>query len=467
MEKVKAIDIAKATGGKLLYGDSGSLVSGVSIDSRSVASGMVFFALKGERADGHDYIPEAVKAGCTAIVVEREDTIKVELGASRVPAIIKVPDSEKALQDLAAWYLTLFNLYKIGVTGSTGKTTTKEMLHCILSEKYKTVCNKGNFNNLIGLPLSVFEVDRTTEAAVFEMGMDMPEEIHRLAEIVRPDVAVITNIGISHLARLGSRDNIFKAKMEICDFMNKDNILVINGDNDLLSTIPIDRTYRVLKIGSKDDADICICNTKDMGEKGISFRLSKGEEYADFKIGAPGLHNSMNAALAVGAALCIGIDMDKAVTGLGNFTNTDKRLHIISARGMKIIDDTYNASPDSMRVALDVLAGIKSLRKIAILGDMFELGEEEEKYHREVGDYASQKGIDVIISVGKNAEQISIAAKESGTQAFHFESKDMLINVMSQWVRKGDAILIKGSRGMAMDEIAKQLMEIKEQNKEI
>ncbi len=467
MEKVRAIDVAKATGGKLLCGDPESLISAVAIDSRSAASGMVFFALKGERVDGHDYIPEAVKAGCTAIVAEREDTIKADLSGSRGPAIIKVSDSERALQDLASWYLTLFDLYKIGVTGSTGKTTTKEMLHGILSEKFKTVCNKGNFNNLIGLPLSVFEVDRTTEAAVFEMGMDRPGEIHRLAEIVRPDVAVITNIGISHLARLGSRENIFKAKTEICDFMHEDNTLVVNGDNDLLSAIPIDGGYRVLKVGSKEDADICICNTKDMGEKGISFRLSKGKEYADFKIGAPGLHNSMNAALAVGAALCIGMDMDKAVTGLGNFINTDKRLHIISTRGMKIIDDTYNASPDSMRAALDVLAGIKSPRKIAILGDMFELGEDEEKYHREVGEYASQKGIDVIISVGKNAEQISVAARESGTQAFHFESKDMLINVMSQWVRKGDAILVKGSRGMAMDEIAKQLTEMKEQNKEI
>ncbi|GAB1475178.1 UDP-N-acetylmuramoyl-tripeptide--D-alanyl-D-alanine ligase [Bacillota bacterium] len=467
MEKIKGIDIVKAAGGRLVMGNPEAIISGVSIDSRTAGFGTVFFALKGERTDGHEHIADAVKAGCQAIVAEREEAVPLEPGEDNIPVFIIVPDSEKALQDLAAWYLSQFEISKIGVTGSTGKTTTKDMLHCILSMKYKTVCNKGNFNNLIGLPLSVFDVDRTTEAAIFEMGMDRPGEIHRLAEIVRPDVAVITNIGISHLERLGSRENILKAKLEICDFMNEGNTLVINGDNDLLSGISGNKGYKVLRAGTKEDADICIMEAKDMGERGISFRLGRGEESGEFRIGAPGLHNCMNAALATGAAMCTGAGMEDAVAGLANYSGTDGRLKIISARGTKIIDDTYNASPDSMKAAIDVLAALKGTRKIAILGDMFELGDDEEKYHREVGEYASQKAIDVIISVGKNSEHISLAAKERGGQAFHFVSKDMLINVMAQWVRKGDAILVKGSRGMAMDEIARKLTEIREQNKEV
>jgi UDP-N-acetylmuramoyl-tripeptide--D-alanyl-D-alanine ligase len=336
------------------------------------------------------------------------------------------------------------------------------MLFHILSEKYKTVCNRGNYNNLIGLPLSVFQVDSTTEAAVFEMGMDRLGEIHRLAEIVRPDVAIITNIGISHLERLGSRENILKAKAEICDFMESENTLIINADNDLLSEFRFDQRHRVFRVGQKVGLELKLSGLQNLGEKGIKFHLQRGKDGGDFCISSPGIHNGMNAALAIAAALCLDVSLDQAASGLTKLTAADKRLHIREAPGIKIIDDTYNASPDSMKAALDVLATIKGTRRIAILGDMFELGEGEEEYHRQIGEYASNKGINVVLSVGKNAEHISRAAKEGGMQAFHFDNKDMLKSVLPQWVRKGDAILIKGSRGMAMDEIVKHLEETRE-----
>lgn len=462
METIKAGKLAEVTAGQLLWGDPEGDITGISIDSRTLSPGMAFFALKGERADGHDFLMEACKAGCTALVVEREDALAREERHLFRTSLIKVEDTEKALQDLAAWYLSLFDVHKVGITGSTGKTTTKEMLYHILSEKYKTVCNQGNFNNLIGLPLSVFQVDSTTEAAVFEMGMDRLGEIHQLAEIVRPDAAIITNIGVSHLERLGSRENILRAKTEICDFMIKENTLIINEDNDLLSGHCFSGEHSIVTVGQGSKADVRISELKDMGEKGIEFCLHRGNENRVFHIGSPGLHNSINAALAVATALIFGLSMEEAASGLSKLTATDKRLHIKELRGIKIIDDTYNASPDSMKAALDVLSSVKSTRKMAIMGDMFELGEKEEEYHRQIGEYASKKGIHVVLSVGKNAELISLAAKEGGIQAFHFSNKEMLKSVLPQWVRKGDAILVKGSRGMAMDEIVKHLEDMNE-----
>lgn len=459
MDKIKGVDILNAVAGIHLAGDMDIQVKDISIDSRKIDAGTAFFSLKGERADGHDFISDAIKKGAVAIITEREDILPEDHKGE--PLFIKVKSSERALSDLAAWYIGQFKIHKVAVTGSTGKTTTKEMLYNIFSKKYVTVCNQGNFNNLIGLPLSVFQVDRTTEAAIFEMGMDRFGEIQRLAEIIKPHAAIITNIGLSHLEGLGSQENILKAKMEISHFMDGRNTLIVNGDDALLSQIKEDKKYRLMKVGKGGSADLRIRNIKNLGEKGTEFTLETDIEKVSFHIGAPGLHNVMNGSLAAAAALSLGIKMEDAASGLEEFEGSHMRLNIISAGGFKIIDDTYNASPDSMKAAIDVLDSLKSNRKIAILGDMFELGKDEEKYHRDIGEYASQKGIDVVISVGKNARHISLSAKGDKTEAFHFDEKDMLINVLAQWIRKGDAILIKGSRGMAMDEISEQLKLIK------
>ncbi len=457
MEKIKAEEIVKATGGKLLKGDPQTAVTGISIDTRTLSEGMAFFALKGEKTDGHAFLNDAARAGSAALIIEKEDILLSDFSCPDSTAIIKVDNTEQALQELAAWYLSLFDIRKIGITGSTGKTSTKEMLFYILSEKYKTIRNQGNYNNLIGLPLSVFQVDKNTEAAIFEMGMDRLGEIHRLAEIVRPNAAIITNIGVSHLERLGSRENILKAKTEICDFFKKDNTLIVNGDDDLLSKNHSNGNYNFISVGKKEGSELRIAELKDLSEKGIEFCLITGNKRVKYCINSPGVHNSTNGALAVAAALLFDVSMEQAALGLARFFSSDKRLNIISGNGIKIIDDTYNASPDSMKAALEVLSSAAGIRKIAILGDMFELGDEEEEFHRSIGEYASQKGINVLLSVGKNAKQISLGAQGGKVKTSHFENKDMLIAALPQWIIEGDTILVKGSRGMEMDEIVKYL----------
>jgi UDP-N-acetylmuramoyl-tripeptide--D-alanyl-D-alanine ligase len=457
MKEIRAKEMTKAIGGILYEGTPDTQISGVCIDSRKAETGSVFFALRGERVDGHDYLEDAVLAGCSALVAAKMDATVLTLAENRGVAVVHVKDPEKALQDFAQYYLSLFSVRKVGVTGSTGKTTTKEMLYRILTEKYQTARNLGNYNNLIGLPLSIFEINEETEAAVFEMGMDRPGEIHRLVEIVRPDVGIITNIGLSHIEHLGSRENILKAKLEITDMFTEKSTLIVNADNDMLADLPVKEGFRFISVGKAETASLRIEQLKDHGEEGIEFRLTGAGQTQKFHLKLPGQHNASNAALAVAAALEMGLSMEEAAAGLAKMADTDKRLHIIEGKGIKVIDDTYNASPDSMRAAIDVLTHIKGKRKIAILGDMLELGPEEQDYHFQVGEYASHAGINVVISVGKNAGFIADGARKGGTKAVHFETKDLLLVVLAQWIRPGDVVLVKGSRGMAMEKIVAQL----------
>lgn len=468
MRKISVREAAKAMMGRCITGDPNTLITGVTTDSRAASGGMLFFALKGERFDAHDFLEEALSRGCSALAAARMPEGKVLKAAEEAGAcVILTEDTLTALQELAAYYLSLFSIKRIGVTGSTGKTSTKEMLALILSERYSVISNAGNLNNLIGLPLTAFRVEDDTEAAVFEMGMDRLGEIHRLGEIARPQVGVITNIGLSHIERLKSRENILLAKLEIIDFMEDGGVLVVNGDDDLLSKASYPSHIRILRAGQSEDCDFRISGAEDQGERGIRFSLTPAKGIWNggthlFSLTVPGLHNAANAALAIGAAACLGITPEEAQRGLARFAHGEKRQHIIEKGGIKIIDDTYNASPDSMRAAIKVLAAIEGTRKLAVLGDMFELGERAEEYHRQIGEYASQAGIDVVISVGKNASHISRGAREGGIKAIHFETKDNLAGVLTQWIRSGDAILVKGSRGMAMEEIVELLERIAE-----
>lgn len=457
MKELKAKDIISTMGGTWITGDPETRLTGVSTDTRTLVAGMLFFALEGPRYDGHNFLNQAIDGGASVLVISKEVGSATALAENRGVAVIRVPDTMVALKNLATDYLSQFPIPKIGVTGSTGKTTTKEMLYWILSERYHTHRNAGNFNNLVGLPLSAFEMDDSTEVAVFEMGMDRLGEIHALAEIVKPSIGLITNVGVSHLEHLKTRQNILKAKMELTDFMETGDVLIINKDNDMLATLEQNGSYTILPVGRSEDSVCQITDLEDLGEEGIRFALNLDGEKGFFRISAPGLHNAANASLAITAALRLGVTWEEAARGLAKLAYTDKRLHIAEKKGVKIIDDTYNASPDSMKAALDVLISVEGKRKIAILGDMFELGEKSLDYHREVGEYASKTGVDVVISVGKNARMIQEGANSGHTKSIHFETKEFLFSVLSQWIRSGDVILIKGSRGMAMDEIVKQL----------
>ncbi|MBE6032196.1 MAG: UDP-N-acetylmuramoyl-tripeptide--D-alanyl-D-alanine ligase [Clostridiales bacterium] len=445
---------------RLTAGNETKEITGVAADSRLVKPGDLFVAMPGQKVHGNDFIPAALERGCAAVLADRSIPEAEALAEEKGAAFICVEDPLKGMQDLAAWYLSQFSLKKVAVTGSMGKTTTKDMVYYILSEKYKTARSKGNANSQIGLCLSVFGIEEGDEAAVFEMGMEWPGEIHRLAELVRPHVAVITNVGISHIHQLKTRENILKAKMEIADFFTRENTLIINRDNDMLSAADFPGEYRLLSVGETQGA-VLITDIQDHGEEGISFVLDKAPEKQSFTLPVPGRHNAHNAALAVLAGLSCGVTMKEAAAGLEKFVSGDKRLNIREHKNMKIIDDTYNAGPDSVRAGLNVLASMKGDRKVAILGDMLGLGDEEKKYHFEIGEYASQKGTDVVISVGNHAKFISDGAasgKEKPCLVMHFDKREDMEAKLPEILREGDVVLVKASRAMALDKTVASIL---------
>ena len=460
MKRLTIEEITKAVNGKLLLGDPKDEIAGISIDSRKVFEGELFFPLIGEQYDAHDFIPQVLERGCRTIIISRKPD--ESLLHNQNLNLISVEDTTKALQKLAGYYLSLFSMKKIGVTGSTGKTTTKEMLYWIFLEKYKTARNIGNFNNHIGLPLTVLALPEDTEAGIFEMGMSELGEIDLLADLVRPDIGIITNIGISHIETLGSRENILKAKLEITNYFTPEGILIVNEDNDFLSREDIQGNYQIITTGGTGRSNFIISNITDYGEDGIQFTIEHQRELQIFRLNVPGRHNAYNGALAIAAGVSCGISMAEAAKGLEKMEITDKRLNIKGKNGMKIIDDTYNASPDSMKAAIDVLIATKGFRKIAILADMFELGENTDAFHKEVGEYAAEKSVDLLIAVGNHARYITDGARGIlGEKKVHYyETKELLIKDIGSMISSGDVILLKGSRGMAMDQVVKKIMEM-------
>jgi UDP-N-acetylmuramoyl-tripeptide--D-alanyl-D-alanine ligase len=325
-----------------------------------------------------------------------------------------------------------------------------------------TARNIGNLNNHIGLPLTVLSMPEGTEAGIFEMGMSELGEIDVLAKLVRPDIGIITNIGISHIENLGSRENILKAKLEITNYFTPEGILIVNEDSEYLSRDNVMGNYKVVTTGTTGRSNFILSNIVDYGEEGIGFTIEHKEEIQSFRLNIPGRHNAYNGALAVAAASSCGIAMAEAARGLLKLEITDKRLNIKGKNGMKIIDDTYNASPDSMKAAIDVLTATKGFRKIAILADMFELGENSDAFHAEVGRYAAESGLDILIAVGTHARHIYDAGKEIlGERKVHYyETKELLMGDIGSMISSGDVILLKGSRGMAMDQVVKKIMEM-------
>lgn len=461
MKKLTVDEIKQAVNGELTAGYGNTDVSGVEMDSRVMKAGDCFFALTGEKSDGNDYVASAfVNGAVCAVMTDREKACDV---SQRFPdrAVIIVSDAEKALRDLAKYYMEKFDIIKIAVTGSNGKTTTKDMIHAILSVKYKAHKTPVNRNNLIGLPLTVLSLHEDDEAAVFEMGMDVAGEIHQMAEIVKPDIAVITNVGVSHIESLGSREGILAAKLEITDFLDETNTLIIWDGGDVLTKKSAAGSYRLLSAGNDGKSDFIISNTVNNGENGMEFSLEYGGKMEKFSLSVPGEHNVINASLAIAAANIAGVSAEEARTGLLNLKTAEKRMDIRGANGIKVIDDTYNASPPAVRAAIDVLMNTKGVRKIAILGDMLDLGPRSSDYHREVGRYAGMSGVEFVAGIGEQSRFTCEGAAEylGKENVRHFAEKDDFFEVMSDIVKSGDVILVKGSRGMAMETVVKKILE--------
>ncbi|HHW32322.1 MAG TPA: UDP-N-acetylmuramoyl-tripeptide--D-alanyl-D-alanine ligase [Clostridiaceae bacterium] len=457
MLALKCSEILAAVRGVLLNGTPDAEITGVSIDSRKIMDGDLFIPIKGERYDGHDFIEQAVNSGAKAVLTSKD--IKIDGGSI---VVIKVNDTKKALGDLAAYYRSKFNIPFIGITGSVGKTSTKEMVACVLGQHLNTLKTMGNYNNEIGLPLSVLNLDSRYQAAVFEMGMNSFGEISRLTSIVKPDVAIITNIGMAHIEKLGSRQNILKAKLEILEGLSKEGLVILNGDDKLLSGMRGLLGFRTKYFGTEEEVDYKAENIRLAGEKGSYFEIRiDGVDY-EIYVPAPGIHNVYNALAAIASGIELNIPVDDIIKGIREYKPEKMRLNIIELKDIKIIDDTYNANPQSMEAALNVLKDVAgNSRKIAVLGDMLEMGEWADQAHYGIGKLAFSKGINYIITVGNNAKKIAEGALNSGANPENvktFENNAQGWNYLKELIMSGDVILVKGSRSMKMEEIVNKLM---------
>lgn len=446
-------EILEATEGTLLIQGESNSFHKVSTDTRKIENGSIFIALKGDNFNGNNYVNEASNKGAIICIVD--EVLFDKTTVNKNTSIILVNNTRDALLSLAKFYRNKLGIKVVGVTGSTGKTSTKDLLAAVLSEKYKVFKTKGNFNNEIGLPLMILELDSSYEIAILEMGMSNLGEIHKLAEVATPDMAVITNIGISHIENLKTRENILKAKMEVVDYFKENNLLVVNGDDDLLTTIK-EIDYKLLKTGIETSNNIW-AEEIELSESGSTFTICDGKEKNKFSLNVPGKHNIQNLLLAVAIAKSLSVSYEEMESGLSNLEATSMRLDIVKLEGYTLINDCYNSSPSSVKSAIDVEMSIKGNRRIAILGTMKELGHESLNAHRDIGKYASLKGIDQLFLVGEFTE----ATKEGfGEKATVFGSKEELIEKLPQLIEKDDVVLVKASRSMKFEDITKELTKI-------
>lgn len=525
-------------------------IQGICLDSRRIKEGELFIAITGENFNGHDFINEVIDKGCSAVIASfdyvRDNPSLYVKDPSKyanhpsvyekdpsgylndpsgyvkdtsnknvrhygntfcigVPMIL-VKDTLKALWQLAAYYRSRFNIPVIAVTGSVGKTSTKDMIAGVLSIKYKVHKTSGNYNNHIGLPLTIFGLEKQHDILVVEMGMRGIGEIQALSEIAKPSVAIITNIGISHIERLGSRENILKAKLEILYCMEGKGTLIVNLDNDLLRKFSQENNkaaYNIIGIGKLEqepgssitggnpennthtlqngifETDINPKNNShipqnrifafdlvDKGENGVQFKVDLNEKIYTFRIGLPGVHNVYNALFSIACGLITGLEPDEIIKGIENYNPEDRRLKIINKNGVKFINDTYNASPDSYKSALQVLAGIRNVngKCIAVIGNMFELGDKSPDAHFEVGRIVGELGIPYVAVIGENAEDVikgmfsvvnpsGINTECNPPSYMIFETHEEVADYLQGILSENDVVLIKGSRGMKMERI--------------
>ena len=461
MKNMTLENIEKACGGRYIgtEAEKKTEVLGVVIDSRQVESGYLFVAIPGEKVDGHKFIPDVFAKGAAAVLSEQQ------LEDPAGPYIL-VESTTKALRDLAEYYRKSLDIKVVGITGSVGKTSTKEMIASVLSEKYRVLKTEGNYNNEIGLPLTIFKIRAEHEVAVLEMGISEFGEMHRLATMANPDICVITNIGLCHLENLKTRDGILKAKTESFAHLKKDGIAILNGDDDKLSTIrqvgdkePVFYGMEE-KMEYREDAKKSVYATgvENLGLYGMQARIHTPEGERDVRIPIPGEHNVYNALAATAVGLSLGLSIDQISSGILKAKTIGGRTNLLNTGSMTVIDDCYNANPVSMKASIDVLATAEG-RKIAVLGDMGELGENEKKLHYEVGEYLAKKEIDVLFCAGELSEEIAKAAqKESKTcEVYYFKTRDALLEQLLPFLKKGDTVLVKASHFMEYPKIVKAL----------
>lgn len=449
-------EIASACGGEY-FGSADMLskrVTGACIDSRKADKGCIFIPLKGARSDGHDFIGEAMKKGALSTLSERE------LYGAAFPYIL-VKSCGRAMRDIAEYYLKSLDVKVIGVTGSVGKTSTKELIASVCSQRYKVLKTEGNFNSQIGLPLTVFRINKEHEVAVLEMGISMPGEMSNLARIARPDICVITNIAPCHLENLRDLDGVLREKAVMFDYMKKEGSVILNGDDMKLRSVRKVGEKPVYFYGTSPENDAYVTDIFTEPLRGVKCEMHVAKSEFEVTVSAPGRHMALNALCAAAVGKKLSLTDDEIKRGIESYSSVEGRNSVISTGFLRIIDDCYNANPVSVRAGLDVLAEADT-RKVAVLGDMFELGSESCRLHYECGRYAADKGIDVIVCVGELSENTALGAK-SGAQkgakpeVLSYGTKEEFLKDSRNVLRRGDTVLIKASHGMDFGSIVSAL----------
>jgi len=444
--------VINLTGGRLSAGTPGLVIEGISTDSRTIKPGQLFVPLRGENFDGHDFLVRALRNGAAACLSE-----EVIAGLS-IP-VIRVEDTLKALGDLAAGMRREFDGPVVAVTGSSGKTTTKEMLATVLAETGPGLKTEGNYNNLIGLPLTLFRMESECGWAVLEMGMSERREIARLAEIARPTVGIITNVGPAHLETLGGIEGVARAKGELFAALKPGSFAIFNADDEKVVSLPVANGVTCIGFGMNPLARV---RAEEIEEEDgeVRFTLVIDEKSSTVKLPVPGKFHVMNALAAAAAALALKVELGSIVAGLQAYRPLAGRMQTRRmAGGIVLLEDFYNANPLSMRAALEALSSYSEKgRRIAILGDMLELGPSSEQLHRQVGE-AAVKSCDLLVAFGSRARDIAEAAASAGLQGqtVTFEQPEEVVNWLLPRLQAGDRLLIKGSRGMRMERIGEVL----------
>ncbi|MBR4554324.1 MAG: UDP-N-acetylmuramoyl-tripeptide--D-alanyl-D-alanine ligase [Ruminococcus sp.] len=453
MKKMSLAEIVSAVDGSFGY-PSDTLVDSISTDTRKITENSVFLALKGENFDGHDFAAEAMKLGAAAVITERP----VE-GAK----CIIVDSTAKALLDLAHYYREKFSIPLVGITGSVGKTTTKDMIACVLARKFKTLKTEGNHNNEVGMPQTLFGLDDSYEAAVIEMGMNHAGEMSRLSSCSAPTICVITNIGVSHIENLGSQENILKAKLEILDGAAPDAPLILNRDDKLLAGIELHGGRRAMYYSlRKKDCDVYASNIVSENNR-ITFTINYNGGKYPAELEVLGEHNIRNALAAFCVGVMLGIDPAECAKGAGDYKPGGLRQNVSVRNGITLIIDCYNAAPDSMKAALSVLSQVSAAengKRICVLADMLELGKNARLYHKNVGEHVASSKADMLLCFGENSQFYIEGAVKKGFPADackHFDTREELAEYLKTQVSEGDAVLFKGSRGMKLEEVVESL----------
>ncbi len=444
-------EIIKAVDGEIIVKNNEGIFNKISTDTRKIQENNLFIALKGENFNGNDYTIQAIEKGASIIIID-DVKFKIEDLKNR-GTIIKVKDTKEALGDLARFYRKKIGVKVVGITGSTGKTSTKDLVAAFLSGKYKVFKTQGNFNNEIGLPLMIFELSKDYDIAVLEMGMSNFGEINKLASIALPDVGAITNIGVAHIEYLKTRENILKEKMSITDFFENKNSLIVNCENDMLKTIVECDKFNLERVGYDSTYNLYAKNIKLTSENTSFDVVTDDNENYRFTLNMVGEHNVLNALIGIQIARNFGLTFEEMEKGLGNFNATSMRLEVINKDKFTIINDSYNANPDSMKAALEVLKNYSGSRKIAVLGTMGELGDYAEEAHIQVGEFAKDKA-DILLTTGEFKEYYK---KGFGERTMVFESKQELMQRLTDMIKVKDTILIKASRSAKFEEITKYL----------